>query len=114
VTYQSQVAVSASTSWFDGSLAGTAPLLLSTQRLVQGTAKYLEELGRGAVVTGRDHIYARPATELDASELGVAPGTAILHGENWFFDADGVVIEFGEYVTTGDRGRTYTYRLDRA
>jgi hypothetical protein len=44
-------------------------------------------------------------------ELGVDPGAAILHGENWYFDRDGAVIEFGEFATAGERGRSYDYRV---
>ena len=37
VTYRDDVPISASVTWLDGKLAGVAPLLLTTERIVQGT-----------------------------------------------------------------------------
>lgn len=112
VTYRGERRVSASTSWYDGSLAAAVPKLLATERLGQGTPRYIEEQTGRAVASGRDHVGARHATHEDAEALGVEPGAAVLHGQNWFYDRDGLVLEYGEYVSAGDRLRCYEYEVD--
>ena len=113
VTYRNDAPVSSSTSWFDGPLAESSPLLLRAERLPQGTPGYIQETTGRTAVAGRDHVAARLATAQDAAELGIEPGTAVLQGENWYLDEDGAVLEFGEYVTAGDRGWSYDYRVPR-
>lgn len=110
VTYRDDKPSSASTSWFDGTLAEVAPLLLTAERMPQGTPGYIAETTGRVAASGRDRVTARTATEDDAAELGVEPGTAVIQGENWFFDQDGAVIEFGEYTTANDRTWSYDYR----
>jgi DNA-binding GntR family transcriptional regulator len=112
VTYRGEQPVSASTSWYDGALADAAPKLLEAERLKQGTPKYIEEQTGRAVATGRDHVGARHATAEDAEALRIEPGTAVLHGQNWYYDQDGLVLEYGEYVSAGDRLRCYEYEVD--
>ena len=46
VTYRDDVPISASVTWLDGKLAGVAPLLLTTERLMQGTIGYIRESHR--------------------------------------------------------------------
>jgi DNA-binding GntR family transcriptional regulator len=104
VTYRDAEPVSASVSWFDGTLAALAPRLLTTERITQGTAGHIaEETGR-AVATGRDQIAVRTASGEDAADLGVPPGSPVLCGHTWWSDADGGVIEYGEYVSIPGRG----------
>ncbi len=112
VTYRGEQVVSASTSWFDGVLAEVAPKLLVPERLTEGTPRYLEECTGRAVTAGRDHVGARLATEQDAEALGIEAGAAVLHGQNWYYDADGRVLEYGEYVSAGDRLRAYEYVVE--
>jgi DNA-binding GntR family transcriptional regulator len=113
VTYHRDTAVSASTSWFDGALAAAAPLLLETERITSGTAGYIEErTGRG-VAAGRDQLMAAAATDAEASDLGVPTGSAVLRGRNWFYDSDGDVIEFGEFVFIPGRWTSYDYEIAR-
>jgi DNA-binding GntR family transcriptional regulator len=113
VTFRDDTPSSASTSWFDGALADVAPRLLTTERMPQGTPGYISEVTGRVAHGGRDHVTARIATTDDAAELSVEPGTAILQGENWFFDEDGAVIEFGEYITANDRTWSYDYRASK-
>ena len=42
VTYRDDAPVSASTSWLPGDLAGLAPRLLTTERILEGTPGYIE------------------------------------------------------------------------
>ncbi|MGI9001967.1 MAG: GntR family transcriptional regulator [Pseudonocardia sp.] len=112
VTYRGEQPVSASTSWYDGALAKTAPLLLVAERIRQGTPRYVEEQTGRTVVTGRDHVGARLATGDDATALHIEVGAAVLHGQNWFYDAAGDVIEYGQYRSAGERLRSYEYRVE--
>ena len=113
VTYRGEQPVSASTSWYDGALAEVAPNLLGTERLKEGTPRYIEDHTGRSAVGGRDHVGARHATAEDAEALGIEPGTAVLHGLNWYYDAAGAVLEYGEYVSAGDRLRAYEYEFER-
>jgi DNA-binding GntR family transcriptional regulator len=112
VTYRNEQPVSASTSWFDGALAEVAPKLLQTERLRQGTPGYIEEMTGRTATSGRDQVSARLASTEDAAALGIEAGEAVLHGRNWYYDADGMVIEYGEYVSAGNREWSYDYRIE--
>ncbi|MGL5864517.1 MAG: GntR family transcriptional regulator [Dermatophilaceae bacterium] len=111
VTYQDDTALSASVSWFEGALAVDCPLLLVADRIPAGTPGYIQQQTGRTVAAGRDHLTAVSASKDDAEALGLAPGTAVLRGENWYLDQDGKVIEYGEYVTAGDRGWSYDYNV---
>lgn len=104
-------AASASTSWFDGALAEAAPKLLETGRLTQGTPRYIEEQTGRVTTSGRDQQCADEASAEEAEDLGVPVGSPVLRGRNWFYDQDGDVIEYGEYVTVARRWSTYDYKL---
>lgn len=111
VTFQADSPISASVSWFDGRLADSCPQLLVAERIPAGTPGYIQQQTGRVVTAGRDHLTAVDSNPDDAAKLGVPAGTAILHGENWFFDADDDVIEYGEYITAGDRGLSYDYSV---
>lgn len=111
VTYREDVPTSASTSWFAGEYAEVAPGLLSTERLRQGTWRYLEQVTGRVVAAGRDQVSAAVADERDSTALGVAVGSPVLRGRNWYLDADGGVIEYGESVARADRWSTYEYEI---
>ena len=72
VTYRDDSPVSASTSWLPGDLAASAPRLLATERIIEGTSGYIEQETGRAVVRGLDQESARAATKQDADDLGVA------------------------------------------
>jgi DNA-binding GntR family transcriptional regulator len=111
VTHQGERPVSASTSWYDGALATAAPKLLQTERIVEGTPGYIEAMTGRTAVAGRDQLGARNATAEDAEALRVTPGSAVLYGRNWYYDAAGDVLEYGEDVSLGDRLRSYEYLI---
>jgi DNA-binding GntR family transcriptional regulator len=111
VTYRGDRPVSASTSWFDGLLAEQAPRLLQTERILQGTFGYLEEVTGRAIRTSRDQHAADGATEQDASDLGIPVGSPVLRGRNWVLDDDGLVLEYGEYVAAAGRWQTYEFEI---
>lgn len=104
--------VSASTSWFDGALADRAPRLLVAERIAAGTPAYIERQTGRVAVSGRDQQCAGTADDRDAHALGIPEGTTVLRGRNWVYDQDGVVLEYGEYVTVAGRWSTYEYGLE--
>lgn len=111
VTRRDDKPVSASVSWFDGSLAENAPRLLETGRLKQGTSRYIEETTSRTAVRGRDQHHADAATEQDASDLSVEVGSPVIRGRNWIYDENGAVIEYGEYVSEAGRWTGYDYEI---
>ncbi len=108
VTYRDDVPISASVTWLDGKLAGVAPLLLTTERIVQGTIGYIRETIGREVARGVDQDSARAATEQDAEDLGVLVGSPVACGR-WWYDADDVGIEYGERVSIPGRWSTHEY-----
>lgn len=112
VTYREDAPLSASTSWFAGDLAAKAPRLLEAERIRQGTAGYIEETTGRRVASGRDSIAAREGTAEECAELGLPTGSIVLLGRNWYLDADGDVIEYGEYLGPANKPVTYEYVVD--
>lgn len=100
VTYDAHdIPLSTSVSWFDGGLAGQAPLLLEADRILQGTARYIEEqTGQVHGPPDQDTTYleAAGATEEEAAALHISPAAPVLRGKNFYRDTDGGVLEYGE------------------
>lgn len=100
---------SASTSWYDGSLAETAPRLLSNERIPEGSWAYLESRTGRRAVRGTEAIEVRLATGDDADDLGITPPAAVKVATLILRDADDGVVEYGVSVTP--RGRRVTYEF---
>jgi DNA-binding GntR family transcriptional regulator len=113
VTLRNDVPVSASTSWFSGDLAAAAPLLLTAERIRSGTPGYIEQATGRAVAEGLDRYSAREATEQDAADLQVPVGSPIACGRNWYYDAEGNVIEYGESASIPGRWTRHPYMVPR-
>jgi DNA-binding GntR family transcriptional regulator len=113
VTYRGDIPVSASVSWFHGSLAEAAPRLLKTARITEGTPRYIEQMTGKAVTSGRDQLSAASADEQEAASLSIQAGSAVLRGRNWFYGAAGEVIEYGESVAVAGRWASYEYLVRR-
>lgn len=111
VTYCDDVPVEASVSWFDAGLANTAPKLLESERIQGGTPAYIESVAGRTVASGRELVDARGATPDEAAALGIGASSPVRAGENWVFDQDGDVIEYGEYVSVPGRPAAYEYDL---
>jgi len=113
ITYRDDAPVSASTSWLPGELAEVAPRLLSTERIREGTAGYVEDTTGHVVTHALDQDSARAATEQDAADLGVPAGSPVACGRNWWYDSDGGVIEYGERVSIPGRWASHEYEIAR-
>ncbi len=111
ITFRDDVPVSASTSWLPGDLAAAAPRLLQRERITEGTAGYIEAVTGRAAVRGLDQESARGATERDAAALGVPAGSPVACGRNWWYDANGDVIEYGERVSVPGRWSSHHYEI---
>jgi DNA-binding GntR family transcriptional regulator len=109
VTYRGQTPISASITWLDGALAAAAPRLLTTERIIEGTIGYIAQVTGREAVSGLDQESARAATGQDAEDLGVPPGSPVACGRNWWYDADGTVLEYGERVSIPGRWSTHEY-----
>lgn len=109
VTHNEDGPVSSSISWFHAELAEAVPALLQAERIPGGTPGAIEQATGRAWVDGQDQIGAKNASAEEADALGVAEGTALVVGRNTTRDAEGEVIEFGEYLASGDRWSIYSY-----
>lgn len=71
-------AIELSTSWFRADLAEAAPALLEPERLVGGTAKYLEQITGMAAAYARDQVASRLATSSELDLLDLDEPAAVL------------------------------------
>lgn len=100
VTYEGDIAVSASTSWFPAAVLDIAPALAETDRIPEGSFTYLAvALGR-RVAGWQDQYDPGIATADDAALLGIAEGAALHRGRNWVYDEQDEILEFGESIST--------------
>ena len=91
--------VERSITWIPGDLAESVPDLLSPESLASrgGT------IGLIGTVTGRtvdNDMYREQAIRADAdtaAALGIEEGAPVLYGQNWWREAEGSVLEFGEF-----------------
>jgi DNA-binding GntR family transcriptional regulator len=111
VTYGADhVPVGASTSWFSPDLAEAVPALTLTERIPGGTPSAIEAATGKRGVHTDDAYTAAAATEDQATDLQVEVGSPVTIGRNVFLDADGGVIEVGEYVAPAGRWATRSTR----
>lgn len=111
VTNNEDGPVSASTSWFHASLAESVPALLSTERIPGGTPSAIKEVTGREARSAEDRMTVGSADATQAEELGVEVGSPVLIGRNVLRDAEGEVIEAGEYVSGAGRWTLYEYEL---
>jgi len=105
--------LSVSVSWFDGSLADIAPLLLQRERILEGTARYIENCtGRTRSRKEKILLRAGAATDEEAHQLQVAEGSPVLRGRNWYWDTEGDVIEYGESAAGEGLESSFEYDVE--
>jgi DNA-binding GntR family transcriptional regulator len=109
----SDTPLSTSVSWFDGSLVDVAPLLLQTDRIIQGTTRYVEEAtGRTRSLSERMYISAGAATAEEAEALGIDEGSPVLRTRNYYWDTGGAVIEYGEAAAAEGQETAIDYTIE--
>lgn len=108
--------ISASTSYFHAALClEKCPALLVTDRIKGGTAAYVAiNTGRRGPVSGVDHVAASTATDAEAYELKIEPGSAVLRIRCTWVASDGTALEYGESVQPAERWGAYRYELPGA
>ncbi|TWD73482.1 DNA-binding GntR family transcriptional regulator [Kribbella amoyensis] len=92
---------SASTSYYRGHLAKTAPLLLSAERIREGTFAYIANILKREIDAWQDQFEPAAASAEQAEKLGLDEGALIMVGRNWIYDDTGDVLEYGESITFG-------------
>jgi len=94
--------LSTSISWFDGSLTAEAPLLLTSERIPQGSYAYVAgQLGR-SYERSLEQFAARAATPAVATQLRIDEGSPVLATRTRFLDDRGDVLEYGESYALPD------------
>jgi DNA-binding GntR family transcriptional regulator len=106
--------LSMSVSWFDGSLVEAAPLLLVPERILQGTARYVQEqTGRARSSREKLLMSAAAATDEEAEALRIEPESPVLRGRNWYWDTAGAVIEYGESTAGPHLETSFEYTIEQ-
>jgi GntR family transcriptional regulator len=112
VTHNDAGPISASTSWFSADLADSVPALLATDRIKGGTPSAIETVTGRRAHSADDRMTVDVATAEQAAELGISEGDPVFVGRNIWRDADGEVIEVGEYAHPRGRWTHYSYQVD--
>jgi GntR family transcriptional regulator len=93
-----------STSWFHPELASLSPLLLRTDRIRQGTLRYVEETAGRVAVAARDHVLARMASAPERAALSITSrSAAVLVIHHRALDASDRPVECVEAVYPPER-----------
>lgn len=114
ITRENGVPRALTVTWYPASFAADVPELLSERPNDVGLMLRHVEQAIGPAARGRDYIHARTADRREAGALGVPPGTAILAGTWLLWDADGSLIEYGEYVLPPRHTLSYPYEVPAA
>lgn len=112
ITLHADVPVTVSVSWMPGGLADAVPELLGTDRIPGGTIGRVAAVTGKQVSSGRDQLYARPASADEATALGIQAGDPVLCGTNTWVTADDEVLEWGEFVIPPHRRISYDYSTE--
>ncbi len=103
--------ISASASWYRPELGETAPRLLETERITEGSWSYLEAQTGLRATVGEDLIDVRLATAEDQELLQVPEGSPVKVNRTHLQTADGTTIEYGVSVSGPGRATGYGYNL---
>jgi GntR family transcriptional regulator len=111
ITSESKVPRALTVTWYPAELSRHVVPLLSRQPEDVGPMLAHIEATTGPVARGRDYVHARVADHREASALRVPVGTAILAGTWLLWNADGSLIEYGEYVIPPRHTLSYPYEV---
>lgn len=105
--------VALSVAWFAPELAEAVPELLSS-RPVPGLIARIESATGRVAVHGEDHLHARDCDAREAAALGLPVGAPTLAGAYIWTDAEGAVLEYGEFCFPPRRTIRYDYDIEPA
>lgn len=114
VTYLHDSPKSSSTSWFLADVASVAPKLLTTERILEGTGRYLEHATGRRVRHGQEQISARLATTDEAAELGQPEPLAVLESRHTAWDENDQPLTYEVGLAQAGYPRTFGYEADTA
>ncbi|MEU6736418.1 GntR family transcriptional regulator [Streptomyces physcomitrii] len=88
--------ITLSTSWFAPDVGQRAPRLLESERIKEGTLRYVEGMTGRQGGYAEDRVCARLSTEEEAAALRLEPGSAVLLVRHVVFDLQDRPLEFAE------------------
>lgn len=112
VTYLHDEPRSSSTSWFLAEVAAVAPKLLTTERIIEGTARYVERATGRRIRHGQEQILARLATPAEAAELAKPEPLAVLESRHTAWDDDDRPVTYEVGLAQAGYPRTFGYVVD--
>lgn len=112
VTFEGELPVATSTSWFTSEVGEAAPRLLARERVREGTTRYVEMQTGRRPHTARDRWTARLATEVELATLELTGPAAVSEVQHTVYDEDGQPLAFEVGVTPSGRwARTEEYAM---
>ncbi|MFD0165701.1 GntR family transcriptional regulator [Streptomyces decoyicus] len=96
VTRNDSGPIALSTCWFAPDVGARAPKLLDPDRIPDGPLRYVEHMTGRQGSYAEDRMCARPATENEASDLELEPGSAVLIVHHVVYDLQDHPLEFVE------------------
>lgn len=104
------IPVSVSVSWFRGGVAEVCPMLLETERIQEGTPRYLHSRTGLLINNGHDDVCAAWANEVEARHLEVEFGSPVCRTRSHQMGAQGLLIEYSESTALPGRWGSYPYQ----
>lgn len=112
MTYLHDTPVSSSTSWFLAEVAAVAPKLLTTERILEGAGRYVEQATGRRVRHGQEQILARLATPEEAAELDKPEPLAVLESRHTAWDEDDQPLTYEVGLAQAGHTRTFGHVAD--
>ncbi|MFI0900805.1 GntR family transcriptional regulator [Streptomyces sp. NPDC020983] len=103
VTNDATGPITLSTSWFTADVGRRAPRLLDPERIQEGTLMYVEQMTGRQGSYAEDRMCARAATEEQAADLGLPPGSPVLIVHHVVYDLQDRPLEFAEATYPPER-----------
>jgi DNA-binding GntR family transcriptional regulator len=95
--------ITLSTSWFGPEVGQRAPKLMDPERIREGTLMYVEKMTGRQGSYAEDRMCARLATEDEAADLALDPGSAVLIAHHVVYDMQDRPLEFAEATYPPER-----------
>lgn len=110
ITFEGELPVATSYSWFTAAVGAAAPRLLQRERVREGTTRYVEMQTGRRPRTGRDRWTSRLATGDELELLRLDGPAAVSEVQHTVYDEDGAPLAYEVGVTPAGRwARTEEY-----